>query len=767
MGDRIITWIIRARWGIVAFYAVLVALAVSALPELGVNFSFRQFFPPSDPDVQRYNTFNAEFGYDDTYALFALTSPDLLTPEKLAVIDRFTERLKQIDGVTSVESITTLKRGVWKDDRFYMERIFPTLPPSPEELESGKRYLLANEFTKSNFISGDGATTVVAAEVDYRRNDSETARRPIVLALWAALDEIRPHFSEVRQSGVPIVRSQYGEIIAKNTMGQLPLATLVILIVLIASFRHWAGVVFSLLVVFLAMVYTFGLMAALGYKITIMSNILPVMLMITGISDAIHLHSRYYEELRRGHPKLEALRIAMRHLALACFITSFTTAVGFGVLLFTSIDILREYGGFVGLGVMITYVISLTFLPAMLAILPAPPSSVTNRYFEGRAGSVVAWTIRQVLRHQRAWMIGAAVVLVFSLAGSAMVQRSTRLFEDLPDDHPIIATLHFFEKQLGGVLPIEIVVDGGGEDAMKAPEAQRLVDDIKRFLLTIPEIRKAITSADFLKEMNELLNEGKPEFYALPDSAELNAQYLLLYGMSEDDPTEKYLTPDARKARVSSRVTDVYSERAREIQATIQNYLDRRVHAPYTAQITGTWPIAHKINLYVIDQIFWTFMIAFVVIFFALGAQFGSLRIALLSMSPNVFPLIITLGVMGWGSIYLKPTSAVTFAIAFGIAVDDTIHFLTRFLKEFPRDGNYEAAVERSLAGAGHAMITTTVIILSGFMVPLVFSELVSNRVFSLLAGVCIVAALIADLFLNPIQLLWVRPSLGKKPPVR
>ncbi len=760
MADKLVNTLFRGRWIIVAVCFVLALLALWQLPQLAFNFSFRQFFPPSDPDVIAFSHFTETFEYDDTAVVIATESDSLFSPEKLLAIDRFTQAAEKIDGVEKVVSLTNIRRAAWRDDSFFMERVFENMPPSSTELAAGRDYLLSNERMLGSLVSQDGRIGTIFIQIDPARNNGNEQRIPILKQIWSLVEELRPYFDKVTDGGIPVARSRYAILIHDTTVQQIPAALAVILLILALTFRHWMGVILPLSIVSLSLLYTLGVMAASGTPISVMSTLLPIIVLITGIADAVHFLTRYYEELNNGHEKTEAIRITLKHISLACLITSITTAVGFSVLVFTDIAILKEYGFFVALGVMLAYLLTITLMPSLLAILPRPSDKVAGSYFAKGPGRLVPWIRETVIRRQNLMLaLGVALVLL-STAGALYVNRSMRLLEDLDDSHPIIQADRYFQDYMGGLMPFEIMLDGHEADAMKEPQNLAFMDALKQFLLKHDEVGRVLSVADFQKEINRVMHENQPAYEILPDTRELAAQYYLLYSMSEDDPNENFLSNDKRLGRVSAWVADVLSDRAFALIQQTRTFLDEHLPSSLSVRLTGTWPVAHKINRYVVNQIFFTFVLAFAVIFVLLAFEFRSLRLSLLSMLPNVFPLLVVLGVMGIDGIALKPSSAVTFSIAFGIAVDDTIHVLTRYQSEFRRDADYVAALRRTFDGTGLAVITTTVILVGGFIVPYVTSDILSNKNFSVLANSCVVAALFGDLCILTVLMLKIKPRL-------
>ena len=768
---------------------VLLALVSGTLiwfsPGIHTEFSFRKFFPDEDPDVVYYRDIMDRFGQDDTSAVIALRRADLFSESAITAIARAGDTLRgltvrqveqrfphawkklpaKLRDEPCIEDIQSIAEAVHihaaGDDDLAVETVRLHLPDTAEGWRNLKTYFTHSELYKNSLVSADGSTTALVVRLNKHFN-SANIRPPVMWYIDTVAQTLKDEGFEVYTGGIPFIRHRYATII-RDTTGELAaLAGLFLLLVLIFVFRSPAGFLLPEVVVALALGSTLGMMALAGWPLTILTTVMPIIVLIVGVANSVHFQTRYYEELLAGRSKRDALMSTIEHLGMACFITSFTTIVGFLVLLLTEISILRQFGVVVAFGVAAAYLFTMTTLPAMLWLLPTPSHRRLEAYFKGGSGRMIEAIIRGI-ENRRAVLAGViALVLLTSIGGSLLVSKSMRLFEDLPPDHPIIAANTFLEKELGGVVPFDLVMRSDREGGFKNPDLLRFADAAKQHLASYEAVGKVFGMADFLKELNSALSGDDPAQRRIPDTRNKVAQELLLFDVSTEGgqhPLEPLMREDYSMVRVSARMRDLFSEEVMPMFAEIETWVKNNAPPGVRVRLTGTGPIAHKVNSYIVDQIFYTFLLAFLVITLLLWWQFKSLKAALLALAPNMLPLFALLGAMGILGIRLKPTTAVIFSIAFGIAVDDTVHFMARFLSEHRGGMDIPDAVKTALRGTGKAMFFTTLILVGGFTTSY-FSELEATRNFGVLTSITLAVALFGDMVLMPLILVTFRPDL-------
>jgi len=506
-----------------------------------------------------------------------------------------------------------------------------------------------------------------------------------------------------------------------------------------------------------------GLMAALNIDFNIMTYIIPTLLMIIGIGDSVHFLVKYYGTLAMVDDKREALYQTIEKIGTAIFLTSLTTSIGFGSLLRSNILIVRQFGTMAAAGVMFAFILTITFLPAMIMLLKQTPAKKLKFYTVGFRIKLLNRLVKIVRVYPKQIIIFTFVVTVICIFGTFQINPHNSLMDDLKPGTTLYDDMMLTEEKMGSILPLEIIVsikesNSADIEDIKDPKFLRNLDLIQQYVSSIEDVGKMVSMADYIKEFNRAMNDGDNEFYSIPQTRSAIAQTILIYG----DEFNSLVNFDYTKARISGRVKDIDSRRATEIINDINNYI--MIHMPnyINVEITGTTFLALATNNYLVNDLITSFMAAFILITVLMTILFKSLPITLISIIPNTIPMLAMAAIMGYFDILLRPPTAMAFAVAFGIAVDDTIHYLTRFRMELPALGwHYRDANDKTIMTTGLAMMTTTGILVAGFLI-VIFSSFRPTADFGLLAAATIFVALIIDLTFLPALLGLIKPKIRK-----
>jgi len=513
----------------------------------------------------------------------------------------------------------------------------------------------------------------------------------------------------------------------------------------------------------MVVIWTMGLMAALNIDFNIMTYIIPTLLFIIGISDSVHFLVKYYGTLAVVKDKREALYQTIEKIGTAIFLTSITTSIGFGSLLRSNILIVRQFGTMTAAGVIFAFILTITFLPAMIMLLKQTPTKKLKSYTVGFRIKLLSRLVKIVRVYPKQIIIFTLVVIVICIPGSFQINSHNSLMDDLKPGTTLYDDMMLAEEKMGSILPFEIIVtikesNTSDIEDIKDPEFLRNLDLLQQYVSSIEDVGKMISMTDYIKEFNRAMNDGNNEFYSIPRSRSAIAQTILIYG----DEFNSLVNFDYTKARISGRVKDIDSRRAAEITNDINNYIMNYMPDYMGIEITGTTFLALATNDHLVHNLTTSFMAAFVLITIVMIILFRSVIITLISIIPNIIPMLAMAAIMGYFDILLRPPTAMTFAVAFGIAVDDTIHFLIRYRMELPALGwHYRDANDRTIMTTGLAMITTTGILVTGFLI-LIFSSFRPTADFGLLAASTIFVALIIDLTFLPALLGLIKPKIGE-----
>ena len=739
---------------ILSVLVVITILLGTYLSNIRMDFSIEQLFSQNDPVVERFLKLREEFdGVDNVVYLF-YKSKDPFSYENLIKNRRLVDAFDSVEGVSSVSSLTNIELFTDSGD-YLLSPVYDSIPTSVDSLNSAKEQIINSNLLKDYLISEDGTIAAFLIDIDPAFNDHD-GREQILLEI----DRFQQMVDwEWHQTGLPIIRTRYVQYMIADNIRFLVPVIIMLFLFLSLLFRSWVGLILPLLVVLLTIVWTLGFMVASGITINIISYIIPTLLMVVGISDSVHLLVKYYSSLDELKDKKEALVQTLRKIGMAIFFTSITTAIGFGALSMVKIQIVKEFGIFTALGVFFAFIITILLIPPSLMLLKTTQQSKLDRYSTGLRVRIIKKFIILVRAYPKVIVFSGFAITIIWFFGALQINPHSKLLDDLKPGNPLLEDMRLAEEKMGSVLPVEIIIEvnenGLFEDIQDLPVISFL-NDVSKYTSEIPEVGKVISVSDFLKEIHQAMNDGNPDYYIIPPSRELIAQYMLLY----ESEFESFVNLDYTKLRISAQIKDIDSRRSAEIEKDINNYIVSRIPDGLNAEVTGTALLALRTNNYLVNNLLASFFIALLIITFVMIFMFRSVKMALISILPNIIPMMTMAAVLGFFQIPLRPATAMTFAVAFGIAVDDTLHYLIRYRMELSHQ-NYRQANDATLLGTGIVMMSTTAILSAGFLV-LTLSEFKPTIEFGMLSVITIVTALLSDITFLPALLSQIKPRLKR-----
>jgi predicted RND superfamily exporter protein len=725
---------------LVAISVALVALVLGIrIPAIDADFTPEDLFAEVGDEAAVGKEFEQTFGNTDNLLLVVVQAEDVLAAGPLAHLNTLTRSLSSWKGARRVASITNAPVPAGSLG-------FTAAISGPDIIEAERRQLLEvvvrAPLVRGRLLSEDHTVAVIAAVLsdDLQRNDEiDNAVREVekLIAETATPDGV-----DVRLGGLPYVRSI---VIRKMKVDQgflLPLSFALCFVVLLVSFRWVPAVVLPLATVGVAAACLVGGMAWVGEDFNILNNIIPLLVIIIGISDSIHVLSRYGEELADSDDSIDASRRALRSMAVACFYTSMTTAVGFGSLVLARTSILRSFALTAVIGIAFAYLATITLLPALLAMV-APPRRIREaRLLPGSVAPVIRWLIRR----RRLVLVASLLALVGGVVLARGITVEERVRTQFDDSEPISLTLTLLEEKLGGVRPLEAYLVGAA-GTFDRPEVLDAIDSAARWAFAREEVLSTTSYGDFLRAARFLMSRDETELsrsFVGTDIRGLGA-LLGLQGASA-----AYVSADRSRTRLTVSLADIGSSRtisfSEELVAKIREHL-----AEFGVEVgmTGEGIVSSRGLQVLIHDLAVSLGAAIGIIFLFLAVMFRSVRLGLLSIPPNVIPLLFTLAYMRWRDIPLSTATVIIFSISIGLAVDGTIHMLARFREEIARGLSKEQAVVRAADGTGKAIIATSLTLVIGFGV-LQWSEFVPIRRFGELIAVTVVGCLLATLLVLP-----------------
>ena len=734
--------------------ALVTVIFGSFLKDLRLEFSIEQLFTQEDPRVERFLQFRDEFSGVDNILFLIYESNNPFSKKNLDKNRQLIESLETIDGVESVTSLTNLELFTEGGD-YLLQPVYERIPYDTDSLLMAKKTIMQSELVRNYIISADGKMASIMIEIDSDYNDYDGRKR-----ILSEIDQFQMVVDwKWHQAGLPVIRTRYVQYMIQDNIRFLFPVALVISILLALLFRSFAGVLLPLIVIGLTIIWTVGLMAKMGIDINIISYMIPTLLMIISVSDSVHFIVKYFQALHEFGHRREALFQTIKKIGTALMLTSVTTAVGFGALSFVNIKIVSEFGIFTAIGVFFAFIISILFLPSMFMLMKQTADDKLINYNVGVRVKVVQKISTLVRAYPKHIIISWCFIACIGTWGAVKINPHSKLLEDLRPGNKLLDDMKVAENRMGAILPVEIILeimnDGPYEDIQDV-EVMQFLDRVGAFMSSIPEIGKVMSVTQYIKEIHQAMNDGDPAFYQVPNSRNLISQYMLLY----ESEFETFFNLDYTKLRIAAQIKDIDSRRSAEIEEEINNFIMANAPSGVKAEVTGTAFIALRTNNYLVRNLAGSFFIAFIVVTLLMAILFRSVKMALISVVPNIIPMMMMAAVMGFFQVSLRPSTAMTFAIAFGIAVDDTLHYLTRYRMELS-DRHYQKANDATMMSTGVAMMSTTAILVSGFMV-LTLSEFTFSIQFGILSSITILSALIGDLTFLPALLSQVKPEIKR-----
>ena len=819
MFERLASLILKHRRWILGLTMVLSAAAAILLTQITFDFSPQQLFKSTSQREISRDEVAKYFGREDNLSIILVRAQDIYSPEALTYVHRLTLNVQGIrvakdtinDGdqsaqvkqssaptarmrrvVKRAESLTTLELPRTSASGGLTTK--PTLQvlleeanlrfddPSvslSEEMAAQLREVAQREPLLQGRLVGTKGD-VAGVLIWYDDDIQDAADLEGIDDALAKIIEDTPAPQGVRAyvGGIPKVRVDVVRQLRMEQLTMVPLTGLVYLVILFLLFRGFTGTLLPIATIVISALGTGALLVLTGSSINIINNILPPMIFIIGVSDSIHMLSRQAEEHEGGLSKRDATLAMVRHTGAACLLTSTTTAVGFISLFAADTDILKTFGWQAAAGVMLAYLATLLFLPAALSYMkparrmskkkvqtPDPMDPAQMRQAPGIERALV-WIAHTVLRRPKRFIVGGLCVVGVFMYFGAKVNIDTKLLEIYHEDHPTYQTIQDIEKTLGGVLPIEIVVAHEQRDHFMDPAAYARIKALQDF----GDARDGVLSSQSLVDFHQAARVGllgdPAQRTVMPGSREEVVQlHTLIEGSPESiDGVRGFLTADRKMTRVLLRVEDFGARRTMDLGKELQTKIDALFPESegYTTIISGDAYVASISLDSFIRDLFYSLLLAIVIIFGVMTLVFRSLKVGLIAILPNAIPLIMTFGYMGAVSIDLNTTTIIIFAISLGLAVDDTIHFLARFREEqLKRDDVYTALVH-TYFGAGRAIMLTSVMLLAGLCV-LMFSSFKPSSYFAILTAFTILGAVFGDLLILPPLLLIAYRKRGSK----
>ncbi|NHA06479.1 MMPL family transporter [Mucilaginibacter sp. HC2] len=754
---------------LIVFICVLALSAFMGFEASKVKITFNggKVLPVTDSAYIRYNQFKQTFGQDASSMVLGIKSDKIFDKDVFNDWFLIGKQLKQINGVKAVVSAANVY-NLEKDTlqhRFVVKPLVTGVLPSVQAVDSVKQQLLNLPFYKGVVLSNDGKSTLMAITFDDKIINTPK-RVPVInkmLQLGQAFEQ--KHGIKVHYSGLPLIRTVVGDLVAHEFSMFLGLSILITAIILLIFFRSFFPVIFPVLIVVLGVLWSLGILYMMHYEMTILTGIIPPLVVVIGIPNTIFILNKYYHEFEISGNKMDALAIALEKAGITTFIANITTAIGFGVLCFTNSELLTQFGLVASLGILSTFALSLILVPIVFSYLPAPKKQTGIKDSKWMKALLIKL---DTLVHQKrkAIYIITLVLVVISAVGIYHININGYVVDDLPQHNNTLEDLKFFESNFNGVLPLEVSIDTKRKNGVVNQAVIRKVEKLEKLISSYPQFSRSISLIQVLKFSTQAFYGGNPEYYRLPDGLEQNfiLNYAANSGKNTSGALNTYLDKDHRITRVTFEMVDAGSKKMNVVLAELQPRIDSIFNPKkFHVELTGSSIIFIKGTNYLLKNLYESLAWAIFLIAGVMWILFRGVKMIAISLVPNLVPLIITAGIMGFFGIPLKPSTILIFSIAMGISSDQTIYFITRYRHElrYTRKG-ISRIVSDTIRETGVSMIFIATVLFFGFGIFAV-SKFGGTVALGILLSITLLVAMISNLTLLPAFLLSLDGGVDRK----
>jgi len=761
--------ILRNRITIIVIIIGITIFLATQWQNMQFSYTEANLLPDDDEINLEYNAFLDKFGEEGNLIVLAVKDPTLFTPEKFTAWNKLTETLKAYKEVDQIIGVGNLK----KLQKFENPSRFEMIPLKTQEKwdstgVANYRDELFNRlpFYKNLVVSGTSNTVQTALYLNEGIVNSEERKVFVLEKLRPLIEQFEKDYNlEVYVSGMPYIRT----LNAQNIIDEIGLfiiaALLVTSLIFFFFFRSFRATLISMITVLIGVMWAFGIIGLLHYEITVLTALIPPLIIVIGIPNCIFLINKYQQEIKIHGNQAKSLQRVISKVGNATLLTNVTTASGFAAFILTDSTLLKEFGIVASINILALFVLSLVIIPIIYSYMPIPKDKHLKHLNKRWIGTFVDWIVKMVKNHRITIYISSIVLLVASIIGIYTIKISGSLLEDMPQQADFFKDIRFFEKEFNGVLPLEIVIDTKHPKGVLKLSTLKRMEALETAISEVPQLSSPLSLVRLAKYSKQAYYNGNPKYYQLPTSQEQNFIAPYLKGISsEGNLLNAYIDSTGRYARMTTFMKDIGTDEMKRIEDNLWPQIDKIFPKErYEVSMTGKALIFQKGTSYLVNNLIISLSLAIVLIALLMAWMFRSFRMILVSLIPNLLPLLVTAGMMGFLGIPIKPSTILVFSIAFGISVDDTIHFLAKYRQELKaNDWKIKRSVYAALRETGVSMFYTSIVLFFGFSVFMI-SSFGGTVALGGLISATLLFAMLANLLLLPSLLLSLERNIANK----
>ena len=771
MWKRLASSVLKFRFPLLMLLLTATAIMGYFASQVKLSYEFSKAIPPDNPKYLEYVEFKKLFGEDGNTLVAGVQHNDFFNIRQFEYYQQLVHQIKSVPCVEDVLSVSSaiILRKDSVAEKLQAQKIFGEHYVNQASLDSAVADFRMLPFYRSMLYNPSTRVYLMAVRINKDSLNSPK-RVQIINGIAKAAEQYEQQTGkQVHLSGLPLIRTQVAERIQKEMkwflLGSLALSILILLL----FFRSWSTTLVSMSVVLMGVIWTIGLIHLCGYKITLLTALIPSLVVVIGIPNCIYFINKYHTSFLHSTEndaalkKTKALTDMVSKMGVVTLFCNITAAIGFAVFALTKSAILVEFGVVAGISIMLIFVISFIFLPSVLSYLSAPGSRELNYLHNGWIESFLERIEVWVMNHRTKVMVVAAVVTLISIAGIFRLKTVAFILDDLPKTDKVYTDLKFFEQHFKGIMPLEILVDTkkkSGLTGMKSLSVFEKVDSLSAYISAQPEMNRPLSVAEGLKFAKQGFYENDSTQYLLPNAFDgaFVGDYLRAPKRDQSKGNlakmlSSFIDSSRRYTRISVSMADVGTERLPGIMDSLQLKANHYFGNSCDVKLTGTSITFLEGSKYIInglkESIFWAFLLIAICMLYL----FRSVRVLLCSIIPNLIPLVITAGIMGWAGVPLKPSTVLVFSVALGIAIDITIRFLVNYKQILPEHPHTEIAVQATVQQTGLSIIYTSLVLMAGFVI-FCLSGFGGTFALGWLTSVTLLTATLTNLILLPVLLI-------------
>lgn len=778
------SFILRQRIPMLIVLAAITGFMAYQSQFVKLTYKFGGLLPSTDITQIKYQEFINTFSEDGNVIVVGLDDPALYELKNFQAWYQLGKDLRQVyvskDTIANNQEISIQKSAVdsvfsvawcynlYKDTaqtKFSFNKVVAKMPTTQAEVDSIREVIHSLPFYEGLLYKKDGNSSLMMVFVNAKLFNSE-GRGNSVDQILEKVDKFSEETGiELHISGLPYIRTVMMNKVKKELNFFIMLAALVSAFLLFLFFRNLSVVIVSMSVVGMGVFWSLGMIAMLEYPISVLMALIPPLVIVIGVPNCVYLVNKYHSEFKKHGNKVKSLTRVIQKVGNATFMTNATTAIGFATFIFTDSDLLQQFGIIASVNIMAVFVISLIVVPTIYSFLPSPDRRHVRHLDRRWIYVAVNKLVTIVTDHRKAVYISTIAFVILGLYGITLIKTTGNIVDDLPDSERVIADLKFFENRFNGVMPFEVLIDTKKKGAATKPAMLQKIDEFQTLLKTYPEFSRSVSIVDASKFAKQAFYNGSPDRYDLIKRNEQSFIGPYLRGDYETQGIDKTFMDSSRQiTRVTAQVADIGTLEMRDLLNDLRPKVDS-IFDPqnFDVTITGTSIVFLEGTTYLVNNLFTSLLIAIIVIAFLMALMFRSARMVIISLIPNMIPLIFTAGVMGYMGIAIKPSTILVFSVALGISVDDTIHFLAKYRQELKvLQWNIKDSVLLAVRETGVSMMYTSIILFFGFGI-FAASEFEGTQALGILISITLLVAMFTNLVLLPSLLLSFERYLTTK----